>query len=76
MFARETCKVSRACFIYLAFRVSRGLRAPTTQKCQKNGHFSLEKAFFAFFLAMVLARTINFAEEKQQKMKQYKTIRQ
>ena len=25
--------------------------------CQKNGHFSLEKAFSAFFLAMVLAVT-------------------
>jgi len=24
-------------------------------KLSKNGHFSLEKAFFAFFLAMVLA---------------------
>ena len=35
------------------------------QKCQKIGHFSSKKAFFAFFLAMVLARTINFAEEKR-----------
>ena len=42
------------------------------QKCKKNGHFSLEKAFSSFFLAMVLARTINFAEEKQQKMKEKK----
>ena len=63
MFAREIIS-SRACFIYLAFRVSRGLRASTAQKCQKIGHFSLEKAFFAFFLAMVLAGFGNFAEEK------------
>ena len=50
-------------FIYL-FRISRDLLALTTQKCQKIGHFSLEKAFSSFFLAMVLAGFGNFAEEK------------
>jgi len=39
------------------------------QKCQKIGHFSLEKAFSSFFLAMVLVRTINFAETKMREKK-------
>lgn len=44
------------------------------EKCQKIGHFSLKKAFFRFFLAIVLARTFNFAEEKSKliNLKTYK----
>ena len=66
---------TRIIYLLIISRFTR-FACPTAQKCQKIGHFSLEKAFFAFFLAMVLACTINFAEEKQQKMKQNKTIRQ
>ncbi|MBR3985193.1 MAG: hypothetical protein IKJ92_09645 [Bacteroidaceae bacterium] len=33
------------------------------QKCQKIGQFSSKKAFFRFFLAIVLARVSNFAKQ-------------
>ena len=51
-----------------------GVEFLSGKKCQKIGHFSLEKAFFAFFLAMVLARTINFAEEKQRNYKPHANL--
>lgn len=41
------------------------------EKCQKIGHFSSKKAFCSFFLASVLARTFNFAEEKNKTKYKY-----
>ena len=61
MLAVEFFSLCRYCFGWLFPHFSPFI----SKKCQKIGHFSLEKAFFAFFLAMVLACTINFAEKKR-----------
>ena len=49
MFARETCEVSRACFIHLAFRVFREICVPHRPKVSKNWTLFIEKSIFRIF---------------------------
>ena len=60
-----TCELRIYIFVSLHFsKISSKVRASPLQKCPIFWHFSSKKAFSSFFLAMLLARTINFAEEK------------
>ena len=59
LFPRWLCLASSETFLQKEWL----FRPAFGQKCQKIGQFSSKKAFFRFFLAIVLARVSNFAKQ-------------